>query len=59
MIRNRQFCIFEALPTAVKIGISVAIYLLISMEREWADKDAGTRTFAVMLSLGMLASMII
>jgi len=59
MIRNRQFCIFEALPTAVKIGICVAIDLLISMEREWADKDAGTYTLAVIVLLGMLASMII
>lgn len=49
---------FEALPIAIKIGICIAMGMLMGMEREWANKDAGTRTFAVVALLGMLASMI-
>ncbi|CAG5067445.1 hypothetical protein DYBT9623_00166 [Dyadobacter sp. CECT 9623] len=53
-----NFAYFEALPTAIKIGVCIAIGMLMGMEREWANKDAGTRTFAVVALLGMLASMI-
>ncbi|MGH9378461.1 MAG: MgtC/SapB family protein, partial [Terriglobia bacterium] len=49
---------FPAIQVAAKIGISAGIGLAIGMEREWAHKDIGVRTFAIAAFLGMLSSML-
>ncbi len=40
---------------AAKVAASVAIGLLIGLEREWAHKEAGVRSFAIAALLGTLA----
>ncbi len=40
---------------ALKIAASAAIGLLIGLEREWAHKEAGVRTFALVALLGTCA----
>ncbi|MFN3929833.1 MAG: MgtC/SapB family protein, partial [Thermoflexus sp.] len=40
------------------IGISLGIGLLIGLEREWAHKDVGLRTFALAALAGCLAWLI-
>jgi uncharacterized membrane protein (DUF4010 family) len=47
--------IFPPVEIATKIGISLAIGLLVGLEREWAHKDLGVRTFSLASLLGMLA----
>ncbi len=42
---------------ANKIGLSLTIGLLVGLEREWAQKEVGVRTFAIIALLGTLASM--
>ncbi len=48
---------FSPTEVATKIGISVAIGLLVGLEREWAHKDLGVRTFAITALLGVLSSL--
>src|ERR1700737_2763821 len=40
---------------AEKVGASAAIGLLIGLEREWAHKEAGVRSFAIAALMGTLA----
>ncbi len=44
-----------SLLVAAKIAASAAIGLLIGLEREWAHKEAGVRSFAIAALLGTLA----
>src|ERR1700680_1597317 len=43
---------------AEKVAASAAIGLLIGLEREWAHKDAGVRSFAIAAILGTLSWMV-
>ena len=49
---------FPASEVAVKIGITVALGLLVGFEREWSNKDIGARTFAMAALLGLLGSLL-
>ena len=49
---------FPLVETATKISVSLAIGLLVGLEREWAHKELGVRTFALSSLLGMLAWLI-
>jgi uncharacterized membrane protein (DUF4010 family) len=49
---------FPASEVAVKIGIAVALGLLVGFEREWSNKDIGARTFAMAALLGLLGSLL-
>lgn len=49
---------FPAIQVAARIGIAAGIGLAIGMEREWAHKDIGVRTFAITALLGMLSSVL-
>ncbi|MGH9328124.1 MAG: MgtC/SapB family protein [Terriglobia bacterium] len=49
---------FPAARVATEIGISIGIGLAIGLEREWAHKDIGVRTFAITSLLGMLGSLL-
>lgn len=48
---------FPPLEIAAKIAVSLGIGLLVGLEREWAHKDLGVRTFGISALLGMLSSL--
>jgi uncharacterized membrane protein (DUF4010 family) len=50
--------LFPPPDVAVKIVIALGIGFLVGLEREWAQKDVGVRTFAVTSLLGMLGSLL-
>src|SRR6185437_84917 len=43
---------------AAKVATSAGIGLLVGLEREWAQKEIGVRTFAITGLLGMLTTLI-
>ncbi len=45
---------FPAIQIATKIAITVGIGLAVGLEREWAHKDIGVRTFAITALFGLL-----
>jgi uncharacterized membrane protein (DUF4010 family) len=49
---------FPPVQIATKLLVALGIGLLIGFEREWAHKDQGVRTFAVITLLGMLSALI-
>jgi uncharacterized membrane protein (DUF4010 family) len=49
---------FPALDIAVKVALTLALGLLVGLEREWANKDIGARTFAMTALLGLLGSLL-
>jgi uncharacterized membrane protein (DUF4010 family) len=55
---QQYFLHFPAGPIALKMAVAIGIGILAGMEREWSNKDAGVRTFAIVALLGMLASII-
>lgn len=48
---------FPPVEIATKLLVALGIGLLIGFEREWAHKDQGVRTFAIVALLGMLAAL--
>ncbi|MEG9432157.1 MgtC/SapB family protein [Terriglobus sp. ADX1] len=42
--------------TALKLGVALAIGLLIGFERQWSNKEFGVRTFSLSAMLGVLTS---
>jgi len=48
---------FPPLITAVKLGVALAIGLLIGFERQWSNKDFGVRTFSFAALLGGLTAL--
>lgn len=42
---------------AAKIAVALAAGLLVGLEREWAQKEIGVRTFAIVALLGVLTSL--
>lgn len=55
---NDNFLHYPAGPVAMKIAVAVGIGMLIGMERKWAHKEAGIRTFSIVALLGTLSAMI-
>lgn len=49
---------YPLVQVATKIVVSLAVGLLVGLEREWAHKELGVRTFALASLLGMLAWLI-
>ncbi|MEO3402907.1 DUF4010 domain-containing protein [Mucilaginibacter sp. CAU 1740] len=45
-------------PVATKMAISIGIGMLIGMERKWSHKEAGIRTFSIVVLLGALAAQV-
>ena len=43
---------------ALKIGLSLALGMFIGLEREWAHKEAGIRTFALVSVCGTIFSFV-
>jgi uncharacterized membrane protein (DUF4010 family) len=48
---------FPQLDVTAKLLVALGIGLLVGFEREWAHKDLGVRTFALISILGMLTAM--
>lgn len=48
---------FPPALTALKLGVALAIGLLIGFERQWSHKDFGVRTFSLAALLGGLTAM--
>lgn len=55
---DKQFLHYPVGPMALKLAVAVGIGMLIGMERKWAHKEAGIRTFSIVALLGMLASVV-
>ena len=49
---------FPALDIAVKVALTLALGLLVGLEREWSNKEIGVRTFAMAALLGMLGALL-
>lgn len=49
---------FPPVDIAAKIGVALGIGLLVGLEREWAHKDLGVRTFGISALLGMASSLV-
>lgn len=49
---------FPPVEIATKLFVTLGIGLLVGFEREWAQKDLGVRTFAIIALFGMLAALI-
>lgn len=49
---------FPTTEVATKIAVALAIGLLIGLERQWAHKELGARTFALTALLGLLSWLI-
>ena len=43
---------------AIRIAVSIGTGLLVGLEREWAQKEVGVRTFAITALTGTVASML-
>jgi uncharacterized membrane protein (DUF4010 family) len=48
---------FPPIDISTKLAVSVGIGLLVGLEREWAQKDLGARTFAITAMAGVLSSL--
>lgn len=40
---------------SIKLAIAIGIGMLVGLEREWSQKDLGTRTFAIVAMAGTLS----
>ena len=49
------FVRFPPVEISFKIAISIGIGLLVGLEREWSQKDLGSRTFTIVAMLGTLS----
>jgi uncharacterized membrane protein (DUF4010 family) len=49
---------FPTYEVAARIGSSLGVGLLVGLEREWANKEIGVRTFSIVALLGALTSLL-
>jgi uncharacterized membrane protein (DUF4010 family) len=49
---------FPALDIAIKSALTIALGLVVGLEREWSNKDVGARTFAMTALLGLLGALL-
>ena len=49
---------FPYTEVATKIAVALGVGLLVGLEREWAHKEVGARTFAITALLGTLAALL-
>lgn len=50
--------LFSPVEVAMKLLVALGIGTLVGLEREWAQKDIGVRTFAITSLLGMLCALL-
>ena len=48
---------FPPVEISIKLAIAVGIGMLVGLEREWSQKDLGTRTFAIAAMAGTLSDL--
>ena len=48
---------FSHLDVALKIGLALGVGLFVGLEREWAHKETGVRTFSIVTLFGMLTGL--
>lgn len=53
--RVEQTIAFPAVDISIKLAISIGIGMLVGLEREWSQKDLGSRTFAIAAMAGTLS----
>ena len=46
--------LFSPIDISIKLAITIGIGMLVGLEREWSQKDLGTRTFTITAMLGTL-----
>jgi uncharacterized membrane protein (DUF4010 family) len=46
---------FSPLEISIKLALAIGIGMLVGLEREWSQKDLGTRTFAITAMVGTLS----
>src|SRR5262245_60660234 len=49
---------FAHADVAARIAVSLGVGLLVGLEREWAHKEVGVRTFAIIALLGALTALL-
>ena len=52
------FTRFPPIDISIKLAISAGIGLLVGLEREWSQKELGSRTFTITALLGMLSVLV-
>ncbi|HJU10928.1 MAG TPA: DUF4010 domain-containing protein, partial [Candidatus Binataceae bacterium] len=52
-----RFELFSYDQIAIKLALAIGVGLLIGLEREWAQKEAGVRTFTITALFGMLTAL--
>lgn len=55
---NTSVDAFPPVEVATKLLVAIGIGLLVGLEREWAHKDLGVRSFTIVTLLGMLAALL-
>lgn len=54
---DEESFVFEQISTeVVQLGLAVLLGMFLGLEREWSEKDAGIRTFALLTLLGAILS---
>ena len=46
---------FAPVDISIKLAIAIGIGMLVGLEREWSQKDLGTRTFTIVAIAGTLS----
>jgi apolipoprotein N-acyltransferase len=46
---------FSPIDVSTKLALAVGIGMLVGLEREWSQKDVGTRTFAIAAIAGTIS----
>jgi uncharacterized membrane protein (DUF4010 family) len=50
-----EYVVFPPVDISTKLAIAIGIGMLVGLEREWSQKDLGTRTFAIAAMAGTLS----
>ncbi len=57
MVDGGSFISFSPVEISIKLALAIGIGLLVGLEREWSQKDLGSRTFAIAAMLGALSAL--
>jgi uncharacterized membrane protein (DUF4010 family) len=55
IIKSVSVAAFPPLDISTKLAIAIGIGMLVGLEREWSQKDLGTRTFTIVAMAGTLS----
>jgi hypothetical protein len=54
---NATTPVFTPVNVSLKLAIAIGIGMLVGLEREWSQKELGTRTFAITAMTGTLSAL--